>query len=92
MICFVVKLLNIFFLARLFAAMYGAVTTAIVEKLVLVMNPQEHKAFEAFVQQVASFLARPALARPLLWATFTTKRPPSNPLSKRSVKHQHRKH
>ena len=39
-------------------------TTAIVEKLVLVMNPQEHKAFEAFVQQVASFLARPALARP----------------------------
>ena len=39
-------------------------TTAIVEKLVLVMNPQEHKAFEAFVKQVASFLAGPALARP----------------------------
>ena len=64
MISSVVKFLNIFFLARLLAVRYGAVTTAIVEKLVLVMNPQEHKAFEAFVQQVASFLARPALARP----------------------------
>ena len=65
MISSVVKLFSIFFLARLFAAgRYGAVTTAIVEKLVLVMNPQEHKAFEAFVKQVASFLAQPALARP----------------------------
>ena len=59
----VAKYLIIFFLARLLAVRYGAVTTAIVEKLVLVMNPHEHKTFEAFVQQVASFLARPALAR-----------------------------
>ena len=43
---------------------YGVVTTAIVEKLVLEMNPAQHQAFEAFVAEVAQSLAHPSLDRP----------------------------
>ena len=43
---------------------YGLVTTAIVEKLVLEMNPAQHQAFEAFVAEVAQALAHPSLDRP----------------------------